>query len=211
MDGKLKEKKEKKEKKVSGEQETVTSSTYGSHGHKGYKGLQNAYENVKDRPAGAVISKLLEKYNLQLSETADIGSILADSVIEAENNGDLDIAAEIQTEVIKSDSTNLTIYKKLGALDSKRGKLGVKAFVNGIEPKFEVPPFIKEGSTLVPFRAIAESLQATVTWNPEENSVTVVKDGVTVKLIIGDHTAYVNGQAVDLEVAGEVYNGSSGT
>lgn len=201
--------KEKKGKKVSGEHETVTSSTYGSHGHKGYKGLQNAYEHVKDRPAGAIISKLLEKYNLQLSETADIGSILADSVIEAENNGDLDIAAEIQTEVIKSDSTNLTVYKKLGVLNSKRGKLGVKAYVNGLEPNFEVPPFIKEGNTLVPFRAIAESLKATVTWNSEENSVTVVKDGVTVKLIIGDRTAYVNGQAVDLEVAGEVYNGST--
>ncbi|MGO4269121.1 copper amine oxidase N-terminal domain-containing protein, partial [Paenibacillus sp. TAF58] len=61
----------------------------------------------------------------------------------------------------------------------------------------------------VPFRAIAESLKATVTWNPEENSVTVVKDAVTVKLIIGDRTAYVNGQAVDLEVAGEVYQGST--
>ncbi|KQX56772.1 copper amine oxidase N-terminal domain-containing protein [Paenibacillus sp. Root444D2] len=217
VDVKLKEKKgtedekekRKKEKKDSGEDETVTSSTYGSHGHKGYKGLQNAYENVKDRPAGAIISKLLEKYNLQLSDTADIGSILADSAIEAENNGDLDIAAEIQTEVIKSDSTDLTVYKKLGVLNSKRGKLGVKAFVNGIEPKFEVPPFIKEGSTLVPFRAIAEALQATVTWNPEDNSVTVVKDGVTVKLVIGVRKAFVNGQAVDLEVAGEVYNGST--
>ncbi|MDF2646470.1 MAG: copper amine oxidase protein [Paenibacillus sp.] len=209
VDVKLKEKKEKKEKKVSGEKETVTSSTYGSHGHKGYKGLQNAYENVKDRPAGAIISKLLEKYDLQLNDTADIGSILADSVIEAENNGDLDIAAEIQTEVIKSDSTNLTVYKKLGALNSKRGKLGVKAYVNGLEPNFEVPPMIKDGNTLVPFRAIAEALQATVTWNPEDNSITVVKDGVTVKLVIGDRKAFVNGQAVDLEVAGEVYNGST--
>ncbi|KRE50140.1 copper amine oxidase N-terminal domain-containing protein [Paenibacillus sp. Soil724D2] len=213
VDVKLKEKKEKEEKekrkKDFGEHETVTSSTYGSHGHMGYKGLQNAYENVKDRPAGAIISKLLEKYNLQLSDTADIGSILADSAIEAENNGDLDIAAEIQTEVIKSDSTNLTVYKKLGALNGKRGKLGVKAFVNGIEPNFEVPPFIKEGNTLVPFRAIAEALQATVTWNPEDNSVTVVKDGVTVKLVIGVRKAFVNGQAVDLEVAGEVYNGST--
>lgn len=209
VDVKLKEKKEKKEKKVSGERETVTSSTYGSHGHKGYKGLQNAYENVKDRPAGAVISKLLEKYNLQLSDTADIGSVLSDAVVEAENSGDLDTAADIQTEVVKSDSTNLDSYKKLGTINSKRGKLGVKAFVNGVEPDFEVPPLIKNGNTLVPFRAIAEALQATVTWNPEDNSVTVVKDGVTVKLVIGVRKAFVNGQAVELEVAGEVYNGST--
>jgi hypothetical protein len=208
VDLKLKENKE-KGKKFSEEQETVTSSTYKSHGHKGYKGLQNAYEHVKERPAGAIISKLLEKYNLQLNDTADINSILSDTVIEAENSGDLEIAADIQTEVIKSDSTNLTVYKKLGALNSKRGKLGVKAFINGIQPNFEVPPFIREGNTLVPFRAIAEALQATVTWNPEEHSVTVVKDGVTVKLIIGDRKAYVNGQAVDLEVAGEVNNGST--
>ncbi|NRF94342.1 copper amine oxidase N-terminal domain-containing protein [Paenibacillus frigoriresistens] len=224
VDVKLKEKKEKeenekdeekgkgkkkKEKKDSGEHESVTSSTYGSHGHKGYKGLQNAYENVKDRPAGAVISKLLEKYNLQLSDTTNISSILSDAVIEAENSGDLDTAADIQKEVVKSDSANLSVYKKLGALNSKKGKLGIKAYVNGLEPNFEVPPFIKDGNTLVPFRAIAEALQATVTWNPEDNSVTVVKDGDTVKLVIGVRKAFVNGQAVDLEVAGEVFNGST--
>lgn len=209
VDGKLKEKKEKKEKKVSGEKETVTSSTYGSHGHKGYKGLQNAYENVKDRPAGAIISKLLEKYNLQLNDTTNISSVLSDAVIEAENSGDLDTAADIQKEVVKSDSANLNAYKKLGALNSKKGKLGVKAYVNGLEPNFEVPPMIKDGNTLVPFRAIAEALQATVTWNPEDNSITVLKDGITVKLVIGDRKAFVNGQAVDLEVAGEVYDGST--
>ncbi|MCY9665579.1 copper amine oxidase N-terminal domain-containing protein [Paenibacillus alginolyticus] len=201
--------KKKKEKKDSGEHESVTSSTYGSHGHKGYKGLQNAYEHVQDRPAGAVISKLLEKYNLQLSDTTNIGSLLSDAVNEAENSGDLDTAADIQKEVVKSDSANLSVYKKLGALNSKKGKLGIKAYVNGLEPNFEVPPFIKDGNTLVPFRAIAEALQATVTWNPEDNSVTVVKDGVTVKLVIGVRKAFVNGQAVDLEVAGEVFNGST--
>ena len=85
-----------KGKKFSEEQETVTSSTYKSHGHKGYKGLQNAYEHVKERPAGAIISKLLEKYNLQLNDTADIGSILSDTVIEAENSGDLEIATKLR-------------------------------------------------------------------------------------------------------------------
>src|SRR3954470_24020248 len=47
---------------------TVTSDTYGNQGHNGYKGLLNAINNVKDKPAGAVIAELLlTKYQTELT------------------------------------------------------------------------------------------------------------------------------------------------
>lgn len=187
------------------EKTTVTESTYGN-GHKGYIGLQKAYENVKDTPAGKVIAELLEsKYGIDV-EADEALSELADKTAA---EGDVETAIELQKEAVKADVTNLESYKKLGKLYAKLGKAGVKAYVNGVEPKFEIPPFIKDGSTLVPFRAISEALKAEVQWNAEERSVTVIKNGITVKLLIGSTTAYVNGKEVTLEVPAEIIDGNT--
>lgn len=185
---------------------SVTEATYAKGN--GYLGLQRAYENVKDKPAGEVIAGLLAKYGIDVTaqEAADALTDLAD---KAEAQGDVEAAVDLQQEAVKTDSKNVRLYKKLGHLYAKLGKTGVKAYVNGEQPKFEVPPFIKDGSTLVPFRAISEALKAEVTWNPEERSVTVVKGDITIKLIIGSKTAYVNGKEVTLEVPGEIYEGNT--
>lgn len=189
-------------------QPSVTSVTYSTYGgHNGYIGLQNAYEHVKDKPAGKVIAGLLEnKYGIDVQAAV---SQLDGAAGELEAEGDLEAAAEVQKAAVKLDVTNLNSYKKLGKILEKAGRKGVKAYVNGEEPKFEVPPFIKNGSTLVPFRAISEALKAEVTWNQEEQSVTVVKGDITVKLFIGSTTAYVNGEEVELEVPGEIHEGNT--
>jgi phosphoglycolate phosphatase-like HAD superfamily hydrolase len=190
---------------------TVTGATYDDDGGEDDgarvpRGLERAYENVKDKPAGRVIAELLKtKYGVDVE--AEV--ILEEAAAQLEAEGELEAAVEVQKEAVKASLKDLKAYKKLGKLLEKTGKAGVKLYVNGDEPRFEVAPFIKEGSTLVPFRAIAESLKAEVSWNPEERSVTVTRDGITVKLFIGDTTAYVNDQKVTLEVAGEIYNGST--
>jgi tetratricopeptide (TPR) repeat protein len=122
-------------------------------------------------------------------------------------SGSVTEAVYAQKEAIHMNLTNLDSYKQLGKFYEKLGKKGVKAYVNGEEPEFDVPPLIKDGSTLVPFRAISESLKAEVTWNAEEKSVTVKKDGIEVKLILGSTTAYVNGKEVKLEVPGQLLEG----
>ncbi len=118
---------------------------------------------------------------------------------------DAEEAAAAQKEAISLNAQDLQLYKKLGTINKKLGKSGINAFVNGNELDFQnTQPIIKNGTTLVPYRAISEALKAEVTWNAEEQSVTVVKNGVTVKLIIGSNTAYVNGQEVQLDVAAEL-------
>ena len=59
----------------------------------------------------------------------------------------------------------------------------------------------------MPFRAISEALKAEVLWNDTENSVTVTKEGIVVKLVIDSITAYVDGVKVTLEVPAEIRNG----
>jgi tetratricopeptide (TPR) repeat protein len=121
-----------------------------------------------------------------------------------EQVGEVAEAADVQKEAVKSNVKNLEAYVKLGKLYEKLGKTGVKAFVNGEEPQFDVQPMIKDGRTLVPFRAIAEALKAKVLWNPEDRSVTVAKEDITVKLIVGSKIATVNGNEVALDVTAQI-------
>lgn len=194
------------------------AQTGNGHGHKGYKGLLNAIENVKDKPAGAVLANLLlTKYDLQLTDEmrAELESIVApDEALstvadQLDEQGDVSEAADVQKEAIQANAENLESYQKLGKLYKKLGKKGVNLFVNGDEVTPAVSPIIRDGTTLVPFRAISEALKAEVTWNADEGSVTVTRDGITVKLIIDSKTAYVNGEEVQLDVPATVENGST--
>ncbi|MDQ0900320.1 MULTISPECIES: copper amine oxidase N-terminal domain-containing protein [unclassified Paenibacillus] len=197
---------------------TVTSDTYGNEGKNGYKGLLKAIENVKDKPAGAVIADiLLTNYGTHISAElkAELDAIVdRDAALTAvadvlDEQGSVTDAVYVQKEAVKANIKNLQSYKKLGKLFEKLGKKGVFLYVNGEEPTLEVNPFIKDGSTLVPFRAISESLKAEVTWNAEERSVTVTRDGITVKLFIDSTKATVDGKEVTLEVPAAIVEGNT--
>jgi hypothetical protein len=197
----------------------VTDSTYGpGQEAQGYKGLLNAIENVKDKPAGAVLADLLlTRYDFALTDTmrTELQAIQEkDEALSAvadllDKKGSVNEAVYVQKEAVKANVKNIDSYKKLGKLLDKLDKTGVKLYVNGEEPSFEVPPFIRDGSTLVPFRAISEALKANVSWDPEERSVTVTRGDITVKLFIDNKTAYVNGQEITLEVPAAIVEGST--
>lgn len=196
--------------------ESVTSTTYG--GPNGYKGLLNAIENVKDKPAGAVLANLLlTKYEVHLTDEmkTELEGIQApDAALSAtadllDEQGSVLDAVYVEKEAIKANAKNLITYQKLGKLNKKLGRTGINLFVNGDEVTPAVSPIIRSGTTLVPFRAISEALQAEVSWNPDEGTVTVTRGGTTVKLVIDSKKAYVNGKAVQLDVPATVKNGST--
>ncbi|MFC6227495.1 copper amine oxidase N-terminal domain-containing protein [Paenibacillus allorhizosphaerae] len=204
-------------KSDSDSQATVTSSTYGS-GSNGSNGLLKAIENVKDKPAGAILADiLLTKYDAKLTPEvrAELESLIEkDAALSAaadllDQQGSVTDAVYVQKEAVKANVKNIDSYKKLGKLYEKVGKTGIKLYVNGDEPSIEVAPFIRDGSTLVPFRAISEALKAEVSWNAEERSVTVTRDGIAVKLLIGSTTAYVDGKEVTLEVPASIVEGNT--
>lgn len=72
--------------------------------------------------------------------------------------------------------------------------------------KFDTPPVIKNGRTLIPVRAISEGLGAEVKWNAEENKVTITKDGKEIVLQLGSNIAYINGVETQLDVPAETMN-----
>ncbi|MGG1600785.1 copper amine oxidase N-terminal domain-containing protein [Paenibacillus naphthalenovorans] len=82
----------------------------------------------------------------------------------------------------------------------------IKVIIDGELQKFEQPPVNKDGSVLVPMRAIFERLGAVISWNDTERSVTATKGSVTVYLQIGSTQPTVNGIAKPLEVPAQLVN-----
>lgn len=72
-----------------------------------------------------------------------------------------------------------------------------------------VDPVIQGGTTLVPMRAIFESLGASVKWDSKTKTITGTKSTTVVKLTIGKKQVSTNGKATQLEVAPKIINGST--
>jgi photosystem II stability/assembly factor-like uncharacterized protein len=73
-------------------------------------------------------------------------------------------------------------------------RVGASTFtVDGFSHTLDYPPVIINGRTLLPIRAVIESMGGIVQWNNSERKVTINLDKNTVELWIGKNTANVNG------------------
>ncbi len=83
----------------------------------------------------------------------------------------------------------------------------IKVSINDKLQTYDQMPVIVEGRTLVPMRAIFESLGATVEWVDATKMVTGTKGDTVVKIQIGKNIAIVNGKAQTLDVAAQIVSG----
>ena len=97
------------------------------------------------------------------------------------------------------------IFLSIGSITSEAAS-DITIIIDGQVLETDVAPFIEDGRTLVPMRAIFEGLGADVSWNETDKRVTGTKAGIVVILHIGDKTAIVNGQPMELDVAAKIYN-----
>lgn len=72
--------------------------------------------------------------------------------------------------------------------------------------KFDTPPVIKEGRTLIPVRAISEAMGADVTYNAEEKTVTITKDDKVIVFNLTENKVYVDEAEVIIDIPAEVMN-----
>ncbi len=75
----------------------------------------------------------------------------------------------------------------------------IQIVLNGTEMTFEQKPFIDDGTTLVPMRAIFEALDSTVEWDGETRSITSVKEDITITMQIDSFEMSINDIKVTLE------------
>jgi hypothetical protein len=71
-------------------------------------------------------------------------------------------------------------------------------FVNGkvipIDSESKITPIIDGGRTLIPIRAVVESLGGYVSWDKNEKKITLLLDKNKVEMWVGKNTALVNGK-----------------
>jgi hypothetical protein len=82
--------------------------------------------------------------------------------------------------------------------------------VNGNNVSFNGQgPVMSGDRVLVPLRGVLEQMGATVQWDPQTQTVRAFRKHTDVKLTIGQNTAAVNGQPVNLDVPASIINGST--
>lgn len=79
-------------------------------------------------------------------------------------------------------------------------------FVNGTTPKFDTPPVVQNGTTLVPMRAIFEALGTTVDFDSATNTITGTKGDTKITLQLNSTTATKNSETVTLDVPAKTVN-----
>lgn len=76
--------------------------------------------------------------------------------------------------------------------------------VNNQLIKFDAPAYIKNGTVMVPLRAIAEEVGGNVTWDDATRTVTVTKDDTVIEITPGSMTVLVNGTPVEMNLPATV-------
>lgn len=79
-----------------------------------------------------------------------------------------------------------------------------RVVVDGIELKTEVPPTLIQNRTMVPFRAIAEAMGVQVEWQGESRTILAAGQGKSLKLVVGQREALVNGEKRGLDVEPQI-------
>ena len=83
----------------------------------------------------------------------------------------------------------------------------IKVIVDGTELKIaenDTKPFVEDGRTLVPMRAIFEALGATVEWDDVTKTVTSKSDNGNIEMQVGSDTIKINGANTKVDVPAKI-------
>jgi hypothetical protein len=81
---------------------------------------------------------------------------------------------------------------------------GIKVTIDGTAVVFDPAPLNVNGSVLLPMRGIFEALGATLSWDGDTQTVTAVKDAITITMQIGNNTLDKNGESITVNVPAQL-------
>jgi hypothetical protein len=112
---------------------------------------------------------------------------------------------------IKAEPNNPDYYKTAAQLYANSSNTGFKVFTDGNPIDFSkydnVLPVIDSGRTLIPIRALAEGLGATVDYNSSLRLITITLEDKVIKLTLDSNAADVNGTQKTLDVPAKSVSG----
>ena len=102
---------------------------------------------------------------------------------------------KLVSDKIKKNNKNITVLPVENIL------------VKGVNVKFDTPPVIKSGRTLIPVKALSEAFGADVKWVAAERKVIITKDDIQIVLTLDSNKIYVNGVEAKIDVPACSLNG----
>lgn len=90
--------------------------------------------------------------------------------------------------------------------ESSKSDVEIKVLINNQFLQCDQPPVIKNDRTLVPMRAIFETLGAEVSWNDETQTAEGVKDGKKVAVTIDENAIAINDEKHEIDVPAQLVN-----
>jgi len=130
---------------------------------------------------------------------------VADVAVKEGNNN---ITVEATDVVGKKSNKSVTVYvfKKVHV------QLQINSLVmviNGVPTRLAVAPQLVSGSTMVPFKAIAEAFGATAAYDGATKRITVTWENNVLEMVIGNKQATLNGNPITLTQAPTIVGGST--
>lgn len=152
------------------------------------------------------IAAAIEQLQQLLAEKETVGhSVYAYLGILHEAAGNLAQAVESVEKAVYAAGSGQKEYRhQLSKLYARASVPGLKIFIRGRKINPDTPPFIENGRTLVPVRAVAEALGLDVKYANGTVTITNPANGKTVALFIGRQEALAGNQTVTLEAAAKI-------
>lgn len=186
--------------------------------------LVNGEEVKIDVPAQLVNNRTMVPIRFiaqVLNQSVEWDPELESVIIENEEDDEADVETQLKAfskqlkQKHRDKNIRKALIKKLVELKKENNDDSIPVFADGSDVKFDVPPVIKHGRTLIPVRAVTNALGAEVDWNPETKTVTVTKavydsaSGETITVIeinLDSDIILVNGKEVKIDMPAQMVN-----
>jgi tetratricopeptide (TPR) repeat protein len=171
--------------------------------------LQQILEKYKQHKIAIkfFVNKLKE---LKYAAIKDILQSLLEKAEKLKQSGNLADATKYYENALSMNQENPELIKSLGKALKETEGTGPKVYVKGKKPDFDVKPTIVNGRTMVPLRAIANSLGITnenIKFDSSTKTITLIKDDNEVKLTIGKPSITINGTEKPIDVPAMIIDG----
>ncbi len=167
-----------------------------------YEALQATYDALVEAGDTVGAEALLPQLETLQTQITEAKSEMKSIIIERKVFAFQQYTAEELATFVDAGTTIHEMYQEATLLD-----VGSVVLKNNTI-KFDTPPYVKQGRTVVPVRALTEGLGADVAYNFETKEVTIINPdtGLTIVLTLGSNEALVNGNIVVLDCMAEATN-----
>ena len=107
------------------------------------------------------------------------------------------------------DYTSERVYYLISLIASEDINDSITVTLNGEKLTFDAAPYVENGTTMVPMRAIFEALGAVVDYDASTKSITAHKGNTVIELVTYSTAAKVNGKTSALPIAVANKNGNT--